>query len=182
MKIKTKTPFTIIIYTSTALVTYLRPQWLPELLVSWLADYRDKQVSNSWLPYYLYCVIALSSIISMAKFRNRRLPILEDSYEFVVSQLVKSGCKILGVLIAVSIFVWLSEGLNAAIVGAVLGGYLLLFTLTPIWFSESLLAMASKNESAVLMPRGYKVMFYFSSWFSLLISLYGIIYQALLAN
>lgn len=181
MTIKPTTFFTLIVVASVALVVYRQPLWLPEYFIGWLGGYRDKQVSSSWLPYYVYAVIAISSIVSIAKFRDRRLPLVEGLLDFTTNGLVKSGYKIIGSLIVVTGYIYFSEGGSAALIGFVLGSYLTVFTLAPIWIGKSLLEMAGRKQSEILMPRGYKVLFYFSALFSLLITVYGAIDQALIS-
>lgn len=173
MKIKPTTFFTLIVAAVVALVVYMRPPWLPEIFMGWLESYRDKQVSGSWLPYYVYAVIALSSIVSMAKFENRELPLVKDILDFTTNGLLKSGYKILGSLIVVTGYVYFSEDGGAALLGLALGGYLMMFTLAPVWIGRSLLDLASKRQSELLMPRGYKVLFYFAALFSLSVAVCG---------
>ena len=177
MKIKPTTIFTLVISATIALVVYFRPVWLPDLFLNWLAGYNKKQISGSLLPYYVYAVIVLSSILSIAKFNNNKLPIIDAVLNFTSNGLIKAGYKILGSLIIVTAYVYLSEGERPALLGFVLGCYLILFTYGPVWMGAMLLEMSKEKESKLLMPRGYKVLFYFTSVFSLGISIYGAIAQ-----
>ena len=177
MKIKPTTIFTLIIAISVVLISKCQPTWLPDMLIKWVGAYGNKQVSNSWLPYYVYSVIFISSLFAIIIFNRIKNPLGDLILDFTANGLIKAGFKVLGVLIGITLFVFYTEGIDSAYLGLVLSCFLILFTFVPIWAGCLLLEMATKKETEDLMPRGYKVLFYSVSLFSLGVSEIGIIAQ-----
>jgi len=177
MKLKPTVFFTFALMVTISLVVYIQPYWVPESWINWLEGYKTKKITSSWFAYYVYSVIGLSSIAAISKFQGKKIAIISDVLDIGANSLLKSGLSIFAVLLVTTIIVALKQDIDSAVLGFVLGCYMFLFTLCPIWSGTKLLEMSEEKESKLLLPLGYKVVFYFVSLSSLGLSVYGFINQ-----